>query len=177
MTAAAAATLSVRWRAATSPSERVVWRTPEALFRALHQEFDFTIDVAADDANAHVDRFLDAERDALSHTWAGERVFCNPPYGRGLDAWIRKAVLEAQENGALVVMVLPARTGNAWFHRYVLPHAEVRFLRGRLNFQLGPIAAKKHRAPFDSMVVVYRPYRIGEGQIRTQPMFPGLRSA
>lgn len=176
MMAAAAATVSMRWRAATSPSQRVVWRTPELLFRALHQEFDFTLDVAADDDNAHVDRFLDAERDALTVSWAGERVFCNPPFGRGLDAWVRKAMLEAQEGGALVVMVLPARTGNAWFHRYVLRHAEVRFLKGRLNFQLGKVRGKGSRAPFDSMIVIYRPYRIGEGHIRAQPMFPGFKS-
>lgn len=172
MSAAAAATVSIRWRAATSPSETVVWRTPEALYRALNQEFDFTIDAAADDGNAKCDRFLDSERDALGIRWGDERVFCNPPYGRDLDQWVEKAAIEAQDHGALVVMVLPARTGNIWFHKWCLPHGEVRFIRGRLNFSLG--GAHSMRAPFDSMVVVFRPYRIGEGHIRTQPTFPGF---
>jgi phage N-6-adenine-methyltransferase len=174
MMAAAAATFSLRWRAATSPSQTVVWRTPDCLYRALDQEFSFTVDAAADSDNAQCDRFFDREADALAHPWTGHRVFCNPPYGRDLEKWIRKAADEAQENGALVVMVLPARTGNRRFHRYVLPHAEVRFIRGRLNFSLG--GAGRSRAPFDSMVVVFRPYRLGEGHIATQPMFPGLRS-
>lgn len=174
--AAAAATVSIRWRAATSPSGNTIWRTPAALYRALDKEFSFTIDVAADAENALVDRFVERETDALAISWAEERVFCNPPYGRELERWVAKAVLESQEQGALVVMVLPARTGNRWFHRYVLPHAEIRFIRGRLNFTLGSVAAKKFRAPFDSMVVIYRPFRIGEGHISAQPMFPGMRS-
>jgi phage N-6-adenine-methyltransferase len=176
MMAAAAATVSVRWRAATSISATEVWQTPPALFMALHQEFDFSIDVAADDGNAVVDRYLDADRDALRQSWAGERVFANPPYGRELHRWLEKAVIEAQEHGALVVMVLPARTGNAWFHRHVLPHAEIRFIRGRLNFTVG--GGGRKNAPFDSMVVIFRPFKIGGGTIAAQPTFPGFsRSA
>lgn len=167
---AAAATLTIRWRAATAPSGQTIWRTPEPLFRALHQEFDFTLDAAADDGNAVCDRWLDAERDALAQSWHGERVFCNPPYGRELDRWLQKAVEEAQVHGALVVMLLPARTGNAWFHRWVLPHAEVRFLRGRQNFTLG--GSGRSNAPFDSMVVIFRPYSAGERRIASQPTFP-----
>lgn len=178
MIAAAAATLSIRWRAATSQSERMIWRTPPALFLALNKEFDFTIDVAADGDNAHVDRYLSAERDALAVSWAGERVFCNPPYGRELDRWLAKGALEAQEHGALVVFLLPARTGNRWFHRYCLPHGEIRFLKGRLNFQLKAVGNKRSRPPFDSMVVIFRPFKLGGGTFTTQPTFPGFsRSA
>lgn len=169
---AAAATVSVRWRLVTSPSKRVVWRTPDALYAALDQEFAFTIDAAADDGNAKCDRFFDREADAIAQTWAGERVFINPPYGRELRVWVEKAALEARENGALVAMVLPARTGNRWFHQHCLPHAEVRFIRGRLNYTIGGECNRP--APFDSMVVVFHPFRIGEGHIRTQPTFPGL---
>ena len=89
-----------------------------------------------------------------------------------LDKWLGKAVIEAQEYGALVVMLLPARTGNAWFHRHVLPHAEVRFLKGRQNFTLG--GSGRTNAPFDSMVVVFRPFSIGDRRIAAQPTFPFL---
>jgi phage N-6-adenine-methyltransferase len=173
MTAAAAATRSIRWKAATSPSRSEVWRTPDALYRALDQEFDFTVDAAADEGNARCDLFIAQESDALAVSWAGERIFVNPPYGRALGRWVHKAMLEAQECGALVVMVLPARTGNIWFHRYCLPHAEIRFIRGRLSFTVAERAGRM-RAPFDSMVVVFRPYRIGEGHIKAQGTFPGF---
>lgn len=175
MTAAACctATLSVRWRAATSPSGAVVWRTPAPLYEALDREFGFTIDAAADDGNAMCDRFLDAERDALSMSWAGEVVFCNPPYGRELSKWIEKGFEEASENGATVVMLVPARTGNSWFHRWCMPHAEIRFIQGRLNFHLG--GAGRTNAPFDSMVVIFRPFTRGAGHIKRQLTLWGAR--
>lgn len=173
MMSAAAATQSARWRVSTSDSGSTVWATPPALFLALNQEFDFTIDVAADSGNAHVERYFDTDTDALRQSWAGERVFCNPPYGRDLGRWVKKAYGEAIDNGALVVMVLPARTGNSWFHNWCLPHAEVRFIRGRLGFTVGTPNTRR-RAPFDSMIVIFRPWQIAHGHITTQPTFPGF---
>lgn len=162
---AAAATHSVAWRAATGVSQTEEWGTPPALYLALEQEFAFTLDVAASSVNAQHIRYLDRETDALRTPWAGERVFCNPPYGRELGGWFRKARTEARDHDALVVMLVPARTDTAWFHEQVLPHAdEVRFLRGRLNYRRG--GAGGSRAPFASMVVVFRP-----GQ-RAEPVPP-----
>lgn len=169
---AAAATLSVSWRVQTTPSKRVIWRTPPALYIGLDREFAFTLDVAADDGNAVCDRYFTTATDALGQSWAGEVVFCNPPYGRELERWVEKAFTEASEYGATVVMLLPARTGNRWFHRWCLPHAEVRFIRGRINFTLG--GAGRSRAPFDSMVVIFRPYALGQGHIVSQPVLPGF---
>jgi phage N-6-adenine-methyltransferase len=174
MMTAAAATVSIRWRAATSESATDRWHTPEALYVALHREFDFTIDLAADEGNAKQARYLDREDDALAIDWSGERAFCNPPYGRGLEKWVEKGFVAAYQGGALVVMLLPARTGNRWFHRFCLPHGEIRFIQGRLNFQRGNTTAKRHRSPFDSMIVVFRPFSAGQGNVRTQPVFPGL---
>jgi phage N-6-adenine-methyltransferase len=154
--AAAAATHSVRWRAATSPAQSEVWETPPDLYLTLEREFDFTLDAAAGAKNATTIRYFDRETDALAQSWAGERVFCNPPYGRELGRWVEKAREAAHEHGALVVLLLPARTDTIWFHRTVLPFAEIRFLKGRLNYRLGGVSSG-HRAPFASMVVVFRP--------------------
>jgi phage N-6-adenine-methyltransferase len=172
MMMSAAATKSIAWRISTTTSKSTIWATPDALALALNQEFDFTIDVAAHVGNAKVDRFFDKDSDALAQSWAGERVFCNPPYGRDLGRWVEKAMHESQEHGALVVMVLPARTSTIWFHRYCLPHAEVRFLKGRLSFTLG--GSGRSEAPFASMVVIFRPWQIGGGALRAQPTFPGF---
>jgi phage N-6-adenine-methyltransferase len=170
MMASAAATQSISWRTQTSPAQTERWHTPEALYLALDREFEFTIDVAADRENAKCVRFVDREQDALEVDWTGERVFCNPPYGRELERWVEKGMLAAQEGGATVVMVLPARTGNRWFHRYCLPHAEIRFIQGRLGFS----GTRKGSAPFDSMVVVFRPWSVGQGTMRTQPTLLGF---
>lgn len=165
---ASAATHSQSWRVATVPAGCDTWATPPALFMALHREFDFTSDVAASDAGhdaALLARYFTKQQDALAQSWAGERVFCNPPYGRDLDKWCAKARHEAHDEGALVVYLLPARTGNRWFHEHVLRRAEIRFLRGRLKYRRG--GGGIDSAPFDSMVVIWRPYDV---EPRERPM-------
>lgn len=80
----------------------------------------------------------------------GKRVFCNPPYGRELPKWIKKAHDEA-EKGALVVMLIPARTDTRAFHDYIYHQAEIRFIRGRIKF-----GDAKTAAPFPSMIVIFK---------------------
>lgn len=87
----------------------------------------------------------------------GGSVFCNPPYGRALGAWVRKAYEEAQA-GTTVVLLIPARTDTAYFHDYIYGKAEIRFLRGRLHFE-DEDGNRFPPAPFPSMVVVYNGVR------------------
>jgi site-specific DNA-methyltransferase (adenine-specific) len=67
---------------------------------------------------------------------------------------VEKAYREAQK-GALVVMLLPARTDTKAFHRYILPYAEIRFIEGRLRFENE--GKPGDSAPFPSMVVIFKP--------------------
>lgn len=81
----------------------------------------------------------------------GQRVFCNPPYGRELSKWVRKCHEESQR-GALVVMLIPSRTDTKWFHEYIYGKAEIRFIQGRIKFGDG-----LGTPPFASMVVIFWP--------------------
>lgn len=129
-------------------SGRIDWQTPPEIFEPLHCEFNFTIDAAAAAHTALVPRFWSAEDSAFDRSWAGERVWCNPPYGAHLPAWIAKMAAKEAE---LVVGFVPARTDTRWFHNLCLPLAkEIRFLRGRVRF----VGAQFH-APFPSMLVVW----------------------
>lgn len=136
------------------------WETPTALFEALHREFNFTLDAAASDDNHKLPRYFTQAQDGLAQSWAGERVFCNPPYSRktrtnpGQEAWIRKALAESQKGAAVVVLLIPARTDTAAFHECILPHAEIRFLKGRLHFE--DRGEPRDAAPFPSMVCIFR---------------------
>ena len=67
----------------------------------------------------------------LCAPWAGERVFVNPPYGRGLIEWVRKF---ARERDVFSVMLLPANTDTAWFAELWKAAHEIWFLTGRVNF-------------------------------------------
>ncbi len=125
------------------------WTTPQFLFDALNTEFGFTLDPCANPDNAKCKRFYTKTEDGLKQDWANEIVFMNPPYGRALDNWMRKA-FESSLNGALVVCLVPARTDTHWWHRYAML-AEVRFLRKRLKF-----GDAQTNAPFPSVIVIFR---------------------
>jgi site-specific DNA-methyltransferase (adenine-specific) len=97
-------------------SETDLWSTPQDFFERLDDEFHFTLDPCATIDNAKCQRFFTVEDDGLAQNWDGERVFMNPPYGRGIGAWVKKAY----ESKALVVCLLPARTDTRWWHDYVI---------------------------------------------------------
>lgn len=125
------------------------WATPQSTFDALHAEFLFTMDVCASEENAKCQRYFTALDDGLSQSWTGV-CWMNPPYGRTIGQWMRKAH-QSSLDGATVVCLIPARTDTAWWHDYAMK-GEIRFVRGRLKF-----GGHKNSAPFPSAVVVFRP--------------------
>ena len=130
------------------------WETPPEVFLPLHAEFNFTLDPCATAATAKVPRFYNEAADGLAQDWSTERVFMNPPYGREVYAWTRKA-REAAERGALVVGLLPASCDLAWWHDDIAGRAEVRYIRGRVRFLTGgPYRASGF---FASVIVIWRP--------------------
>lgn len=135
-------------------SKNMNWCTPQSFFNKLNDEFHFALDAAATDRSAKCEKFFTPETDGLKESWScGGAVFCNPPYGRKLGAWVQKAYEEAKR-GITIVLLIPARTDTKYFHEYIYKKAEIRFLRGRLKFTDEDGNAKAP-APFPSMVVIY----------------------
>lgn len=134
-------------------SKKQVWETPPDLFDELDREFGFDLDVCAVAETAKCRRFFSPDDDGLVQTWEGV-CWMNPPYGRQIGAWMKKAI-EAAEAGATVVALIPARTDTVWWWNSAR-RGEVRFLKGRLNFWENGRPAK-HAAPFPCAVVVFRP--------------------
>ena len=128
------------------------WETPQELFDELDREFHFGLDACASVVNAKCKFFYSKKEDGLTREWALS-TFMNPPYGRQIGKWIRKAYQESQK-GSLVVCLLPARTDTKWFHDYCL-RGKIRFIKGRLYF------SNRGRAPFPSMIVIFGGERSG----------------
>lgn len=128
------------------------WSTPQYVFDALDREFGFTLDVCATQENAKCRRFFDKKADGLSKDWTGI-CWMNPPYGRSIRRWVRKA-RESAEAGAIVVGLVPARTDTAWWQD-CMRASEIRFVRGRLRF--GDAEAG---APFPSAIVIWGTPRV-----------------
>ena len=126
------------------------WATPQDFFDKLNAEFHFTLDPCATPENAKCGKFYTKEQNGLAQDWTGETVFCNPPYGKEISAWVEKCYKHSL-SGECAVMLIPSRTDTRWFHEWVYGKAELRFVKGRLRFN-----DSKSSAPFPSLVVVYR---------------------
>jgi phage N-6-adenine-methyltransferase len=125
------------------------WETPQELFNQLHAEFQFTVDVAASPENAKCARYFTRADDGLRQDWSGV-AWMNPPYS-AISTWMAKAY-EPAKAGTTVVCLVPARTDTRWWHTWVGPYAEYRFLPGRVQF-----VGAESGAPFPSVVVVFKP--------------------
>ncbi len=126
------------------------WATPIAFFKRLDDEFHFTLDPCSTKENAKCDTFFTIEDDGLTQDWSGHIVFCNPPYGRELCNWVEKSYLEHKNNGTTVVMLIPARPDTSYWHKWILGHSQIRFVKGRLKF-----GDSNNSAPFPSAVIVF----------------------
>ena len=129
-------------------SQSVEWATPQDFFDGLNAEFQFTLDACATAENAKCPRYFTVRENGLAQRFAGERVWCNPPYGKYVAKWIQKCATEPSE---VTVMLIPARTDTGAWHEYILGKAEVRFVKGRLRF-----GGHKNPAPFPCAVVIFR---------------------
>lgn len=124
------------------------WSTPLDTFNRLNREFHFELDVCALAKNAKCARFFTPQQDGLRQEWLGS-CWMNPPYGRQIGNWMKKAY-ESSLQGATVVCLVPARTDTRWWQEYAAK-GEIRFVRGRLRF-----GNAKSAAPFPSAIVIFR---------------------
>lgn len=124
-----------------------LWATPQDFFDIYNERFGFEVDVCATNDNAKCERFFTKEDDGLAQEWRGI-CWMNPPYGRAIGDWMRKAY-ESSLDGATVVCLVPARTDTRWWHDYAMK-GEVEFIKGRLKF-----GDAKNSAPFPSAIVVF----------------------
>lgn len=145
-------------------------RTPDAMFTRLNAAHRFTIDVAASHENAKCARYFTADDDALIQSWAGERVWCNPPFG-DLAPWVIKAWREMVAGGCeRVVMLLPStRTEQEFWAELIEPFRDGRrlvrgvsltceFVRGRPRFGMPPNLPTPRggwRPPFGVVLVTW----------------------
>lgn len=139
------------------------YETPDSIFKPLDEEFGFGLDAAATEKNSKCNLHLGVEHNALQGDWIsmqrealGEagNVWLNPPYGRGIGRWVLRAYIESHD-GLTVVCLLPSSTDTAWFHDWVLPYAEIRWIRGRVQFTINGEKMKGGN-PGANFIAIYR---------------------
>ena len=129
-------------------SKTDLWATPQAFYDRYHAVYNFTLDVCASKDNAKCAAYYDIEADGLSQSWHGV-CWMNPPYGRDIGKWMKKAY-ESSLQGATVVCLVPSRTDTKWWHEYAM-QGQIEFIKGRLKF-----GDAKNSAPFPSAIVVFK---------------------
>eukprot|EP00732_Lithocolla_globosa_P000828 Lithocolla_globosa_v1_NODE_317_length_4525_cov_21.771812.p2 type:complete len:139 gc:universal NODE_317_length_4525_cov_21.771812:4431-4015(-) len=122
------------------------YQTPPDLYKRLDSEFHFNHDPCP----LHGEEV----KCGLLSSWNNLNSFVNPPYSN-VESWAKKCV-EEQKNGNLSVMLIPSRTSTNYFHKYILPNAELRFIKGRISF-LNEEGVSRGPAPFASMLCIFRP--------------------
>jgi phage N-6-adenine-methyltransferase len=156
------------------------WETPAHLVDLLKPLFKFDLDVCAMRPNV-CDRFISPEQDGLKTEWSG-RCWMNPPYGRVIGKWVRRAAsvpfVSGQSSCEFVLCLLPARPDTIWWQENIKAASIVCFLRGRLRFgsddywawrwsmptingkrnSLYRKIGRKQSAPFPSALVVFSLY-------------------
>lgn len=130
-------------------SETDNWATPQEFFNKYNKLWNFTHLALFASAQTSSVKYYSVIENGLFQKWEGI-CWMNPPYGRGINAWMRKAY-ESSLEGAIVVCLVPARTDTAWWHDYAMK-GHIEFLRGRLKF-----GNAKNSAPFPSAVVTFIP--------------------
>ena len=152
-------------------SESTEWVTPPDLFKAWDDIYHFTTDPATNSCNPlDCKVFYTLKEDGLVQPWFAN-VWINPPYGRGLiEPWVKRAYEYAVVQGqGTVVMLLPARTDNPWFQKYIwsndtgMPRDNVRlyFFKRRVSFLLFDEGSgrfvEKGSPAFPSIVAIFKP--------------------
>ena len=129
-------------------SDDMTWETPQNLFNRLNDEFHFTLDVCALPQTAKCKEYYTPEIDGLKQEWEGI-CWMNPPYGRQIGLWLKKAYEESLK-GITIVCLIPSRTDTKYWHDYCMKSSEIRFVKGRLKF-----GNSTNSAPFPSAIVIF----------------------
>ena len=122
------------------------WKTPDDIYKKLNDEFKFDYDPCPIN-------WKEGDKDGLSTEW-GKSNFVNPPYSE-VSKWIEKSYIEWKK-GKKVVLLINAITDTKAFHYYILPYAEIRFIKGRIKFINPENPNKKQPSPKPSILCIFK---------------------
>ncbi|MCH9839424.1 phage N-6-adenine-methyltransferase [bacterium] len=152
---------------APNPTTRTLgrddWMTPPEVFDPVNAMVRFDLDACATNLDvARLDPFIDPRTDSLRVPWSnyGKRVWCNPPYGRGIKHWFKKAHEQADSLESRVMLAYANTDTQYWYNHVVccLNVWLVVFLKPRVKFILpGDGDRKREGAPKGSALIFYHP--------------------
>ena len=130
-------------------SKKQTWETPKELFDKLNKVFCFKLDAAANEENALCDCFYSENDNALKQEWAFS-TWVNPPYGRNIIEWVKKAYEESLKSKQ-IVMLIPAKVDTKYQQEYIFPYAKnICFIEDKSEFR-----NIKNSVPFLNQIIIW----------------------
>lgn len=133
-----------------SSSSRDDWGTPNCFVDWLNEHIlPIDFDLAANEDNAVVEKYTE---DFFNYTpQSYTNYYLNPPFSQAEDFLERIVQKYAGRKSGKTAVLLPVRTGSAWWVDYVAEFAaEIIFLQGRIKF-----VGADSCAPFDTAIAMY----------------------
>jgi hypothetical protein len=132
-------------------NEDYEWYTPPFIFENLNTEFDLDPCSPGKDkcivpAKTH---YTFPVNNGLIDPWFG-LVFCNPPYGRHVDKWLKRCI--EHNNGIALIF---SRTSTRWFQSTAPTTSTICFINKRLKFISGKTGELGDSAGADSMLMAW----------------------
>ena len=134
-------------------SKQMDWQTPLGVFHHIERRMGrFDMDAAANESNHLCDRWIGPGgewEDALTdRPWEGNKIWLNPPYGRNVGEWVKRAWVESRmvPNRHVCVLIF-ARTDTKWWHEWAMRAGLIELIEGRLTFHRHGIRGDAAPAP------------------------------
>ena len=142
----------------TAADEKDLWQTPKTLFDALNKEFDFDVDICADENNALCFHYFSELASSLDNEWdkfyRSSSCFINPPYSQ-TELFLNRSAEQAKKHNLTVVALVNANTDTKWFADAVKSANEVRLFTGRIGF-VKPDGKKANGNPKGQCLIIWR---------------------
>ena len=129
------------------------WYTPQYIIDWVESNFgEIDLDPCAS-KHTNIGRInYTIEDGGLTKEWKGV-VYVNPPYGRDIKKWVKKAK-ESRMTANKVIMLIPARTDTSYWHEYIFDYSSIYFIKGRIKF-LDEELKERDAATFPSAIIVF----------------------
>jgi hypothetical protein len=114
------------------------WCTPEYVLHAVRDCLGIIYLDPCSNSKSLVKAKLEyhlPEIDGLLATWNLPTIFVNPPFGAGIERWVRRCRNAYQTFGSEVLLILPSTTETRWWQRIIFKSAiGICFFKKRVEF-------------------------------------------
>lgn len=110
--------------------------TPSYVLDPVREDLGGTIELdpcTTEDNPVGAERFYTVRDDGLAKRWDAATIFVNPPYSKAREPWVNRCI-HAAEQGAKVILLIPAATDTRIFQKAVSTSTAVVFVKGRVKF-------------------------------------------